>query len=148
VVPSKQHGCLCSGRLHRYTGLNIKLLFILDRAVITYLHYHLPSLWFNDLLQDVVELIKEHYGQKAPSSLPPPVIPEFLVPSHREPRFSCFVESEAAGIGTSKCSKLAVYLSSLFSNFVLLNVYSYFPCTKISQLLLLVARWLLVQLKQ
>ncbi|KAK3161034.1 hypothetical protein QOZ80_1BG0070790 [Eleusine coracana subsp. coracana] len=47
--------------------------------------------------QAVVELIKEHFGQKVPSSLPPPVIPEFPVPSHEEPRFSCFVESEAAG---------------------------------------------------
>ncbi|KAG2598443.1 hypothetical protein PVAP13_5KG369400 [Panicum virgatum] len=47
--------------------------------------------------QAVVELIKEHFGQKAPGPLPPPVIPEFPVPSHEEPRFSCFVESEAAG---------------------------------------------------
>ncbi|RLM93624.1 putative zinc protease PqqL [Panicum miliaceum] len=47
--------------------------------------------------QAVVELIKEHFGQKAPAPLPPPVIPEFPVPSHEEPRFSCFVESEAAG---------------------------------------------------
>jgi hypothetical protein len=67
-----------------------------------YLHYHLPSLWFYDLLQAVVELIKEHFGQKAPSSLPPLVIPEFPVPSHEEPRFSCFVESEAAGVGISE----------------------------------------------
>lgn len=50
------------------------------------------------LFQDVVELIKEHFGQKAPAPLPPPVIPEFPVPSHEEPRFSCFVESEAAGV--------------------------------------------------
>ncbi|KAI5001139.1 zinc protease PQQL-like [Hordeum vulgare subsp. vulgare] len=47
--------------------------------------------------QAVVELIKEHFGQKAPASFPPQVIPEFPVPSHIEPRFSCFVESEAAG---------------------------------------------------
>uniref|UniRef100_A0A453EX77 Zinc protease pqqL n=1 Tax=Aegilops tauschii subsp. strangulata TaxID=200361 RepID=A0A453EX77_AEGTS len=47
--------------------------------------------------QAVVELIKEHFGQKASISCPPPVIPEFPVPSHIEPRFSCFVESEAAG---------------------------------------------------
>uniref|UniRef100_A0A0D9YAI5 Peptidase M16 N-terminal domain-containing protein n=1 Tax=Oryza glumipatula TaxID=40148 RepID=A0A0D9YAI5_9ORYZ len=47
--------------------------------------------------QAVVEMIKEHFGQKAPPSCPPPVIPDFPVPSHVEPRFSCFVESEAAG---------------------------------------------------
>ncbi|XP_047054247.1 zinc protease PQQL-like [Lolium rigidum] len=47
--------------------------------------------------QAVVELIKEHFGQKAPAPCPPPVIPDFPVPSHIEPRFSCFVESEAAG---------------------------------------------------
>lgn len=47
--------------------------------------------------QAVVELIKEHFGQKAPAPIPPPTIPEFPVPSHEEPRFSCFVESEAAG---------------------------------------------------
>jgi hypothetical protein len=53
-----------------------------------------------DLLQAVVELIKEHFGQKAPAPCPPPVIPEFPIPSHIEPRFSCFVESEAAGVST------------------------------------------------
>jgi hypothetical protein len=66
------------------------------------------------LLQAVVELIKEHFGQKAPPSLPPLVIPEFPVPSHEEPRFSCFVESEAAGVGISECFKLVGYLSNSF----------------------------------
>lgn len=28
----------------------------------------------------------------------PPLLPHFPVPSHEEPRFSCFVESEAAGV--------------------------------------------------
>ncbi|OEL21818.1 Zinc protease PQQL-like [Dichanthelium oligosanthes] len=41
---------------------------------------------------------QEHFGQKAPAPIPSPVIPEFPVPSHEEPRFSCFVESEAAGV--------------------------------------------------
>ncbi|AET05136.2 peptidase M16 inactive domain protein [Medicago truncatula] len=44
----------------------------------------------------VVELIKVHFGQKIPAPDPPP-IPTFQVPSHDDPRFSCFVESEAAG---------------------------------------------------
>ncbi|KAJ0986521.1 hypothetical protein J5N97_004877 [Dioscorea zingiberensis] len=46
--------------------------------------------------QSVVELIKIHFGEKVPSHVPP-VIPVLPVPSHNEPRFSCFVESEAAG---------------------------------------------------
>ncbi|XP_061347588.1 zinc protease PQQL-like isoform X3 [Gastrolobium bilobum] len=46
--------------------------------------------------QGVVELIKTHFGQKIPAPNPP-LIPTFQVPSHDEPRFSCFVESEAAG---------------------------------------------------
>ncbi|KAF7819724.1 zinc protease PQQL-like isoform X1 [Senna tora] len=46
--------------------------------------------------QGVVELIKTHFGQKI-AAPDPPHIPTFLVPSHDEPRFSCFVESEAAG---------------------------------------------------
>uniref|UniRef100_A0A3B6FQC9 Uncharacterized protein n=1 Tax=Triticum aestivum TaxID=4565 RepID=A0A3B6FQC9_WHEAT len=52
--------------------------------------------------QAVVELIKEHFGQKASISCPPLVIPEFPVPSHIEPRFSCFVESEAAGVARAR----------------------------------------------
>ncbi|KAJ0986491.1 hypothetical protein J5N97_004847 [Dioscorea zingiberensis] len=46
--------------------------------------------------RSVVELIKIHFGEKVPSHVPP-VIPVLPVPSHNEPRFSCFVESEAAG---------------------------------------------------
>ncbi|OMO91643.1 hypothetical protein COLO4_18249 [Corchorus olitorius] len=46
--------------------------------------------------QTVVELIKTHFGEKK-SAPDPPIIPLFPVPSHEEPRFSCFVESEAAG---------------------------------------------------
>ncbi|KAL9252986.1 Zinc protease PQQL-like-like protein [Drosera capensis] len=46
--------------------------------------------------QSVVELIRTHFGQKcSPSGLP--IIPHYEVRSHVEPRFSCFVESEAAG---------------------------------------------------
>lgn len=45
----------------------------------------------------MVELIKDHFGHKIPAPDPPP-IPTFQVPSHDEPRFSCFVESEAAGV--------------------------------------------------
>ncbi|KAJ7973741.1 zinc protease PQQL-like [Quillaja saponaria] len=63
--------------------------------------YHLSNMAviavgdFSDT-QDVVELIKTHFGQKN-SAADPPVIPTFPVPSHEEPRFSCSVESEAAG---------------------------------------------------
>lgn len=51
-------------------------------------------------LKSVVELIKTHFGHKV-SAPGPPVIPTFPVPSHEEPRFSCFVESEAAGVSTT-----------------------------------------------
>ncbi|CAN8253030.1 unnamed protein product [Cochlearia groenlandica] len=44
----------------------------------------------------VVNLIKTHFEDKRSSS-EPPKIPIFPVPSHEETRFSCFVESEAAG---------------------------------------------------
>ncbi|CAA6666109.1 unnamed protein product [Spirodela intermedia] len=47
--------------------------------------------------QAVVDLIKVHFGQKLSLHSSPPVLPDFPVPSHDEPRFSCFVESEAAG---------------------------------------------------
>ncbi|XP_028806477.1 zinc protease PQQL-like isoform X2 [Neltuma alba] len=63
--------------------------------------YHLSNMAviavgdFSDT-QGVVELIKTHFGQKIPAP-DPPRMPAFLVPSHEEPRFSCFVESEAAG---------------------------------------------------
>ncbi|KAM7276427.1 hypothetical protein ACFE04_018293 [Oxalis oulophora] len=46
--------------------------------------------------ETVVELIKKHFGEKI-SAPNPPIIPKFLVPPHEEPRFSCFVESEASG---------------------------------------------------
>lgn len=49
------------------------------------------------LWQNVVELIKTHFGDKI-STPDPPLIPHFPVPSHKDPRFSCFVESEAAGV--------------------------------------------------
>jgi len=55
------------------------------------------SLTTHTQLQDVVELIKTHFGQKIPDP-DPPLMPTFQVPSHDEPRFSCFVESEAAGV--------------------------------------------------
>ncbi|XP_078431997.1 insulinase (Peptidase family M16) protein [Wolffia australiana] len=47
--------------------------------------------------QSVVDLIKNHFGQKVPAYGCPPAIPDYPVPSHNEPRYSCFVESEAAG---------------------------------------------------
>lgn len=40
-----------------------------------------------------------HFGEKC-SAPEPPIIPTFQVPCHEEPRFSCFVESEAAGVST------------------------------------------------
>lgn len=44
--------------------------------------------------QSVVELLKMHFGQKvSPDSSP--LVPHYPVPSHAEPRFSCFVDSEA-----------------------------------------------------
>ncbi|KAJ4846270.1 hypothetical protein Tsubulata_008787 [Turnera subulata] len=46
--------------------------------------------------QTVIDLIKVHFGEKS-SDPSPPCIPIFPVPSHEAPRFSCFVESEAAG---------------------------------------------------
>ncbi|KAG0485075.1 hypothetical protein HPP92_009154 [Vanilla planifolia] len=56
----------------------------------------------------VVELIKIHFGKKTSISLAPPFIPEFSVPSHSEPRFSCFVESEAAGSAVMVSCKVPV----------------------------------------
>ncbi|XP_022154671.1 zinc protease PQQL-like isoform X1 [Momordica charantia] len=46
--------------------------------------------------QSVVELIKDHFGH-IKSACEPPSVPIFSIPSHNEPCFSCFVESEAAG---------------------------------------------------
>ncbi|XP_057985683.1 zinc protease PQQL-like isoform X2 [Hevea brasiliensis] len=63
--------------------------------------YHLQNMAviavgdFSDT-KSVVELIKMHFGQKYPEP-DPPLIPVLEVPPHKEPRFSCFVESEAAG---------------------------------------------------
>lgn len=58
--------------------------------------------------QSVVELIKTHFGEKVPISGSPPVIPEYPVPSHTEPRFSCFIESEAAGSAVMISCKVPV----------------------------------------
>lgn len=52
-------------------------------------------------MQSVVELIKAHFGQKVSVTGSYPPIPDFPVPSHKEPRFSCFVESEAAGVSST-----------------------------------------------
>ncbi|EEF48126.1 Mitochondrial-processing peptidase subunit beta, mitochondrial precursor, putative [Ricinus communis] len=57
--------------------------------------------------KSVVELIKMHFGQKV-SERDPPQIPVFQVPSHEEPRFSCFVESEAAGSAVMISYKMPV----------------------------------------
>ncbi|GKV28045.1 hypothetical protein SLEP1_g37144 [Rubroshorea leprosula] len=46
--------------------------------------------------ESVVELIKTHFSQKTSASNPSPV-PNFHVPSHEQPRYSCFVDSEATG---------------------------------------------------
>ncbi|KAL6577311.1 hypothetical protein OROMI_011587 [Orobanche minor] len=57
--------------------------------------------------QSVLELIKTHFGDKTPA-VDPPIIPEFTVPSHEEPRFSSFVESEAAGSAVMISCKVPV----------------------------------------
>ncbi|XP_058068278.1 zinc protease PQQL-like isoform X2 [Magnolia sinica] len=57
--------------------------------------------------QSVVELIRTHFGGKVSISTPP-LIPEFPVPSHGEPRFSCFVESEAGGSAVMISCKMPV----------------------------------------
>ncbi|KAF5184288.1 Zinc protease pqql-like [Thalictrum thalictroides] len=57
--------------------------------------------------QSVVELIKMHFGQKvSPDS--PPLVPHYPVPPHSEPRFSCFVESEAGGSAVMISCKVQV----------------------------------------
>lgn len=58
--------------------------------------------------ESVVDLIRTHFGQKVPLFNSPPVIPDFPVPSHNEPRFSCFVESEAAGSAVVISCKIPV----------------------------------------
>ncbi|XP_072967419.1 zinc protease PQQL-like isoform X1 [Typha angustifolia] len=62
---------------------------------------------FSDV-QSVVELIRSHFGRKVPLSASPLVMPDFPVPSHEEPRFSCFVESEAAGSAVMVSCKMPV----------------------------------------
>ncbi|RVW96330.1 Zinc protease PQQL-like [Vitis vinifera] len=57
--------------------------------------------------QSVVELIRTHFGPKSSAHDPLP-IPHFPVPSHEEPRFSCFVESEAAGSAVMISYKMSV----------------------------------------
>ncbi|XP_074359577.1 zinc protease PQQL-like [Apium graveolens] len=57
--------------------------------------------------QIVVELIKMYFGNKISASDPPP-IPHFLVPSHEEPRYSCLLESEAAGPAVMVSCKMPV----------------------------------------
>ncbi|KAL3829959.1 hypothetical protein ACJIZ3_018761 [Penstemon smallii] len=57
--------------------------------------------------QGVVELIKTHFEDKTPAP-DPPLIPQFTVPSHEEPRFSSFVESEAAGSAVMISCKVPV----------------------------------------
>ncbi|KAL4194482.1 hypothetical protein AMTRI_Chr05g68900 [Amborella trichopoda] len=59
--------------------------------------------------KSVVELIRTHFGQKVSASIEPPVIPVFPVPSHEEPRFSCFVESEAGGSAVMISCKIPVF---------------------------------------
>ncbi|GAA0155968.1 metalloprotease [Lithospermum erythrorhizon] len=57
--------------------------------------------------QTVVDLIRSHFGNKVPAN-DPPIIPCFPVPSHEDPRFSCFVESEAAGSAVMISCKMPV----------------------------------------
>lgn len=65
----------------------------------------------------VVELINTHFGQKK-SATDPPVIPKFPVPSHQEPHFSCFIESEAGGVSMLSLKIVCLYI------FVLLTTYA------------------------
>ncbi|XP_078169088.1 insulinase (Peptidase family M16) protein isoform X3 [Carex rostrata] len=58
--------------------------------------------------QVVVDLIKTHFGEKSPANCPPLPIPDFPVPSHGDPRISCFVESEAAGSAVMISCKIPV----------------------------------------
>lgn len=62
-------------------------------------------------LKVVVELIKTHFGDKhsAPEA---PLIPTFQVPSHEEPRFSYFVESETSGVSVV----CLILLSQMYRN--------------------------------
>ncbi|GKV11869.1 hypothetical protein SLEP1_g23087 [Rubroshorea leprosula] len=57
--------------------------------------------------KSVVDLIRTHFEGK--SSAPgPPSVPVFPFPSHEEPRFSCFAESEAAGSAVMISYKMPV----------------------------------------
>lgn len=74
--------------------------------------YHLQNMAvvavgdFNDT-QSVVDLIKAHFGNKS-SVDQVPTIPNFPIPAHEEPRFSCFVESEAGGSAVMVSCKVPV----------------------------------------
>ncbi|XP_051150426.1 zinc protease PQQL-like isoform X2 [Andrographis paniculata] len=57
--------------------------------------------------QSVVKMIKNHFEDKVPV-VDPPIIPQFTVPSHEEPRYSSFVESEAAGSAVMISCKVPV----------------------------------------
>ncbi|KAL5986243.1 hypothetical protein ACLOJK_014576 [Asimina triloba] len=57
--------------------------------------------------QSVVGLIRTHFEGKVSISNPP-LIPEYPVPSHDGPRFSCFVESEAGGSAVMISCKMPV----------------------------------------
>ncbi|KAK8566816.1 hypothetical protein V6N13_002501 [Hibiscus sabdariffa] len=57
--------------------------------------------------QSVVELIRTHFEDKI-SAPGPPIIPLFSVPSHEEPRFSCFVGSKADGSAVMISYKMPV----------------------------------------
>eukprot|EP00249_Psilotum_nudum_P022861 c28663_g1_i1 orf=451-3468(-) len=62
---------------------------------------HMAVVAVGDFLdtQSVVELISNHFGNKYPewNGQPATSIPRFIVPSHEDPRFSCFTEAEAGG---------------------------------------------------
>ncbi|CAM6103151.1 unnamed protein product [Calypogeia fissa] len=56
---------------------------------------------------DVVELIKTHFEEKQGVRIESPLtIPLYPVPSHEEPRFSCFAEAEAGGSAVMLSCKL------------------------------------------
>ncbi|CAM6082242.1 unnamed protein product [Calypogeia fissa] len=58
-------------------------------------------------LQEVVELIKMHFEEKQGVRTESPLtIPLYPVPSHEEPRFSCFAEAEAGGSAVMLSCKL------------------------------------------
>jgi hypothetical protein len=78
-------------------------MYIFDYSTVNILSFkHQKLTGFVGLLQVVVDMIKTHFGEKPPANCPPLPIPDFPVPSHEEPRISCFVESEAAGVSISQ----------------------------------------------